>query len=68
MAVHVTINTDGQAGRHTLGEHAERERRLQLTARRRRLARIRRHAETAAWVVGLLILTGLAAGGLAGLR
>lgn len=50
------------------GELGERERRLLLTARRRRLARIRRTAETAAWIVGSVLLTLIAVGGLAGLR
>jgi hypothetical protein len=39
-----------------------------LTARRRRLARIRRTAETAAWIVGSALLAMIAIGGLAGLR
>ena len=46
----------------------DRQRRLLQTARRRRLARIRRTAETAAWVVGSVILTVIALGGLADLR
>ena len=46
----------------------DRERRLHLTARRRRLARIRRTAEAAAWVVGSALLAVMALGGLAGLR
>jgi hypothetical protein len=50
------------------GEVGERERRFMLTARRRRLARIRRTAETAAWIVGSALLALIAIGGLAGLR
>jgi hypothetical protein len=69
MAVQVSIpNVDNGLGRSMPREQAERERRLQLTARRRRLAKLRRTAETAAWIVGSLALAAVAVAGLAGLR
>jgi len=46
----------------------ERERRLLESARRRRLARMRRNAETAAWVIGSLALAVIAVAGLVGVR
>jgi hypothetical protein len=68
MAVQVNIENTGNILQPPVPQHVERERRLMLTARRRRLARLRRRAETAAWVVGFLTLAAIAFGGLAGLR
>jgi hypothetical protein len=68
MAVHVNVNEVDKVIGPTVQSMRDREARLLLTARRRRLARLRRRAETAAWVVGSLALAGLAFAGLAGLR
>jgi hypothetical protein len=68
MAVQVGIDNNGNVLQPPVPQRVERERRLLLTARRRRLARLRRTAETAAWVVGFLTLAAIAFGGLAGLR
>jgi hypothetical protein len=69
MAVQVSINNvERGIGRPVPPEQADRERRILLTARRRRLARLRRTAETAAWIVGSLALAAVAVAGLAGLR
>jgi hypothetical protein len=68
MAVQVGIDNTGGVLQPPVHRQLERERRLLLTARRRRLARLRRTAETAAWVVGFLTLGAIAFSGLAGLR
>jgi hypothetical protein len=69
MAVHVRIS-DLHSGmiRPQPAEVGDRQRRLLMTARRRRLARIRKTAETAAWVVGSTLLALIALGGLVSLR
>jgi hypothetical protein len=69
MAVQVRIvDIHNGIDRSQQAELDERHRRLLQTTRRRRLARIRRTAETAAWIVGSTLLALIAIGGLAGLR
>lgn len=69
MAVQVRIvDINNGIVRPRQADLGDRRRRLLLTARRRRLARIRRTAETAAWIVGSTLLAMIAIGGLAGLR
>ena len=71
MAIEVgidNIRTDVTAAAPSTLRISDRERRLLVTARRRRLARMRRNAETAAWIVGSLALAVIAFAGLAGLR
>jgi len=69
MAVHVHIEDirNGIVRPHAPDLH-DRQRRLHLTARRRRLARIRKTATTAAWIVGSGLLAMIAIGGPTGLR
>jgi hypothetical protein len=69
MAVHARIIDINNGGARPLpSDVADRQRRLLLTARRRRVARIRRTAETAAWVIGSTLLAIIALGGLVSLR